>query len=156
MPRSFSERIMSGTAHLITLVGVLHLMINIIGFPLFPKSTIIWLIPNTVFAIVAFKWSHFAYSHVAQALSLHLSGVALAVVPWIIRLLGLAGVMSEKWYYTGWEGSGATPAWSLATGIIAFLGLVIFCLASEAAVRGYTGDYFQYPLIGKIAKRITQ
>jgi len=154
--RSLLERAVGGLAHLITLAGVLHLLINMIGFPLFPKSTILWLVPNTAFALLSFRWSRYTYSHVVQALSLHLAGISLAVVPLLIRLAGMAGLLSERWYYTGWGGSGATPVWSLMVVLISMLGLVLFTVACEAAVRGFTGEPFQYPLVGKVARRITE
>ncbi|HWI54041.1 MAG TPA: hypothetical protein VNT01_18035 [Symbiobacteriaceae bacterium] len=154
--RSLLERVVGGLAHLITLAGVLHLLINMIGFPLFPKSTILWLVPNTIFAVLSFRWSRYVYSHVVQALTLHLAGISLAAVPMLIRLASIAGLLGERWYYTGWNGSGATPVWSLMVMIISLLGLVLFTVTCEAAVRGFTGEPFQYPLVGRLARRIAK
>lgn len=155
MTRSLSERFAGGIAHLIALAGTLHLVVNLIGFPLFPKTTILWLLPNVVFGIVALKWSSFVYDHVLQALAVQVCGIALSLVPWAIRMLRVAGLMGERWYYTGWEGSGATPAWSLMVGIVTLLSLGLFVLATEAAVRGFSGEHFKYPLLGRLTSRMT-
>ena len=147
---SVTERIVAGLAHLFMLVGVLVTLINLIGWPLFPKSAYYFLIPNAVLALVSFRRWPFAWSHVGQAVTYHVGGLLLGTSPPFLRFLSHLGVLGEKWQYTGFGGNGITPTWALMVLVMAFAGLFLLSMASDATVKGFAGERVEYPLAGRL------
>lgn len=154
--RAFDEKLLSGLTHLIMLVGVSHLVMNLIGMPIFPTATYYFLLPNLALAIIALFRSRFTLAHVMQATGLHVAALGLGTVPAILRKLVALGVLGEQWQYTGWGGYGFTPVWALMTMILMFSAIFIFSVSCEAAVRGFTGSTFTYPLVGRLVARISR
>jgi uncharacterized Tic20 family protein len=148
------ERIVAGLAHLLMMFGVLITLINLIGWPLFPKSAYYFLIPNAVLALLYWKRSAYARTNLVQAITYHVAGLLLGFVPAALRIMVEVGILGEKWQYTGWGGNGFTPTWGLMVLIVGFSGVAIFSLASDAAIKAFAGDEVRYPLLGKLADRL--
>lgn len=150
------QRLVAGTVHLIAMIGVLHFAINLIGFPIFPRTTLYWLIPHAVVLLVSFKWSRFVFAHAIGACGFHLMGLSLGLIPVIFRTLSAAGLLGERWYYTGWMGYSTTPIWGWMVAIMIPVTIFTFGLTGDAAVKGYDGQPFDYPLIGRITSRLAR
>jgi len=154
--RSLLERLFAGTVHLVAMFGVLHFAVNLIGFPIFPRTTLYWLIPHAVVLLVSFRWSRFVFAHAIGACSFHLGGLTLAFIPVIFRTLSAAGLLGERWYYTGWMGYSTTPIWGWMVMIMIPVTIFTFGLTGDAAVKGYDGQNFDYPLIGRLTSRLSR
>lgn len=154
MKPSFLERLVGGLAHLIALSGALHFAMLLITFPVFPKITLYWLIPNVVLSLVALKWSRYILTHTVQAFFVQIAVFGMALIPWFIRVLNAAGLLNERWFYTGWEGYRTTPAWGLMTLIVGLSTIMLFGVTGDAAVKGFTGSRFEYPIIWRLTRRI--
>jgi hypothetical protein len=72
MKPTLFEGLVGVTAHLIALAGVMHLVINLIGWPLFPAAALLFLIPNGLLLLLALPWSRFVRAHVIQAITVNL------------------------------------------------------------------------------------
>lgn len=153
---NFFEKLLSGLAHLVMLAGVSHLVMNLIGWPIFPIGTYYFLLPNLGLALIALFFSRFVLAHVLQAVGLHVAALGLGAVPAVLRYLVAVGILGERWQYTGWGGYGFTPVWALMTMIIMFSAIFIFSVSCEAAVRGFTGTTFTYPLVGRLVSRLSR
>lgn len=149
MERSFLEKVISGSAHILVLAGVGHLVIHVVTMPLFPLATLWFLLPSLLLLPLVWRWSDFVRHHLLQALSLHAAALLLGEMPRLIRLLATVGIIGERWFMTGLEGRNITAAWSLMTAVVALGGLIVFGLCVEAAMQGFSGKRHQHPLVGK-------
>jgi uncharacterized membrane protein len=155
MKPNLLESLVSSVSHLIALVGVMLLVINLVGLPIFPTSVLYFLVPNVLLLLLSLLWSKFVRGHVLQALTIHLLGMCLGAIPGIIRFAVSHHILGERWQYTGWGGYGMTPAWALMVMFLAFFALAIFTAACEAIVKAAVGERYQYPLIGRLTSRLS-
>ena len=147
-----TDKLVSGLTHLLAAAGILHLIVNLIGMPLFPRHTLVLLVPNALLLIAGLLGSRLVLRHVLQANLLHLTGLAVSLIPWTMRVLAQYRLIPEK-AYAFYHDGGTTASWSLSTVGLVIVGLVIFSGAIEASDRGFHGQEFRYPLVGKLVDR---
>lgn len=123
----------------------------------FPKRGLLFLLPNLLLLAYALWRSAFAVLHVGQAVIGSVAGLVLSAVPEGIRWLAWHGYINGVWFRSaGYDGSKITPLWALDAAILIIGGLLLFAGEAEAISRGFTGQPFQWPLIGRLltGKRI--
>lgn len=129
MERSSEEKTLGGLAHVAAIFSWVGLVANIIIFVLYREK------------------SQYVAGHAKQALGL---SVVSVIVSWVLGLFGggSAGLLAI--------GSvGAAVGAALITGLIALAwGIVTLVFAIIAALKGFKGEEYRYPVFGEFVAKI--
>lgn len=153
--RLIEERLVGGATHLVALAGATHLYMNFLLYPTFPWKTLLFFGPNLLLALLYWSRSRLLFAQVVQALIAHICSLGLALIPWMIWVLRAKNIMGDEWSEPSVPWLGITPEWALAAILLSILGACVFVLMADAAISGFSGRVFQYPIIGRFSRWLT-